>query len=563
MYVKFFERHGELDQNLPLDPITVGGCASMAQIAQILVKWFPEWEGVLEGRHEIWKYEENQMTPIYTKKHFRDHLKQLEQWNIVERTNRGNLYVSYFEVEKATGNVARAITNCKKINDLFHTEATFRLADIVEICRVVGWFQTPHFATLDFRHWFHQLTLPEEKRDLFCLIVDGEKFRWRTWPMGFKFTPIISQSIAVAILKESFHKTQLQVRINTEKGPDAVVVGLKHGTIAALGIVWYDNIMIVAGNSNKRDAIVVALKAVLRWTRIQLKDEVMCTNQEVEFLGLKLHREDRLVALKHCDQNLARWRVMKVERRMQARMWLKILGVVNWHFRVKGESMGTLSTVYREIFCGVKDCLADGRWERLITIDKEIGERLEVFLHDALSGETYRRAIGILGDESEPRPHYIVTDASNWGGASVNISSDKATITHKRPWSIEELQLHINVKELLAALEGLESNDVRGKKVIIGIDNKTAIARLRSHWKIENVDMMIRVIALKAQVMELRVVYLPSRENAADGPSRNEELDEGLVMSSREHLLKEACSRWYDTGNHLMKEKKRGRDAGV
>ena len=558
MYQKFFERYCKVDQcDLPLDPINVGGCASMVNIAEILYKWFPELNGVLEGRHAMWNYEESQMEPIYTKKQFRGHLEQLEKWNIVERATRAQLYVSYFEVEKSGGEVARAITNCKKINNLFLAEASFRLADIGEMATVVGWFKTPQFATLDFRHWFHQLTLPEDKRDLFCLVVDNEKFRWRTWPMGFKYTPLVSQSIAVAILKEAFQRAHVEVRGNKERGPDAVVVGLTNGNIAALGIVWYDNIMVVAGNTIRCDAIIRHLRSVLNRTRVVLKGEVMRTSQEVDFLGLKIRRGDASVALNHCDQNIARWRIMKVEQCMPARMWLKILGVINWDFRVKDASMGKLSAVYREIFGCLKECFEDGRWNRLVTINEEICDKLDVLFRDALSGVTYSRAIVQSGMQEARVPYLMVTDASNWGGASVNIVAEKAIITHERSWTAEEQELHINVKELLAAIEGLERNEVKGKKVIIGIDNKTAIARLRSHWKIEDVDMMIRVISIKEQVLELRVVYLPSAENAADGPSRNGELDEGCVATSRERLMEEAGSRWYDCENDLGDVKKK------
>ena len=120
----------------------------------------------------------------------------------------------------------------------------------------------------------------------------------------------------------------------------------------------------------------------------------------------------------------------------------------------------------------------------------------------------------------------IFTDASNEGwGASFNGKVTQGT------WSIDEDDLHINVKEMLAVLFGLKSllKDVKDVNIRLNIDNTATVSIIKHMGTSHNDDLndIAKLIWLWAKQKQIWLypVYIPSEDNPADEPSRNIYLD--------------------------------------
>lgn len=539
---------GERDlTGLPLDPIGVACCANMVKIAQITYRWFPEMTGVLEGRHRIWSLREGRtVSPSYIAASRAAQITQLLAWGVIEQSIGGRGFVSFFTVPKSDGLSARAICNCRSINEWFRETLMFRLAHIEEIIKVLGWFKRSLFLVMDFRHWFHQLVLPETWRSLFCFNSQGVEYRWRSWPMGFKYTPIVAQCVAVSVVREAFEKVGLLVRDRTEEGPDPVVVAKcrSSGSVEALAVVWYDNILVVGGNSSRMGAIRRALQKILGETGIRLKGDIVQSSETVSFLGMEARTVGHKVSVRHVEQNAERWsRLQREGDTREARQWLQLLGVANWHIRVKGSSFSSIRDLYKAVFRNVKDCYEDGNWSRRISLPTGSARELDQVVGEAISREEYERC------EAERPSRSVVcvaSDASDWGAAGLEVLSGAPSLLLQRRWTAMEKERHINVRELIAAVETLERCDVEGRVVVIGIDNTTAIAHLQAHWKIADAALLDRVLTIEAKAAELRVIYLPSEQNVADGPSRGSPFLESQLVSTRTKLEEAGRNRWYD-----------------
>lgn len=104
---------------------------------------------------------------------------EVATWRVIEvqkeslaLSNRG--WVRYFEVEKNQKlRLTRAILDCRQVNQLCGKPPVLELADLEWIFHCVALFSHPCFATLDFTHFFFQISLPTAVRRLFTVKCAG------------------------------------------------------------------------------------------------------------------------------------------------------------------------------------------------------------------------------------------------------------------------------------------------------------------------------------------------------------------------------------------------------
>ena len=115
--------------------------------------------------------------------------RQYKEWN------------TFFKVPKACGTKARAIFNCKAINEACERPPPFELAKVSAILELIG--ESTYFASLDFRHYFYQLGIPSEVKEMFRVGTPSDRFRLAVLPMGFSWSPFIAQGVTMALLAEA------------------------------------------------------------------------------------------------------------------------------------------------------------------------------------------------------------------------------------------------------------------------------------------------------------------------------------------------------------------------
>jgi hypothetical protein len=144
---------------------------------------------------------------------------------------------------------------------------------------------------------------------------------------------------------------------------------------------------------------------------------------------------------------------------------------------------------------------------------------------------------------------FLASDASNWGAGGLSLEGEGKVLL-RRPWTAAEAELHINVKEAVAAMEtirALKQVSPAPVKIIMAIDNVTAKAWLEGRAfpssKMES-EIFTFMEEFHEDVVEL--VLVKSEENAADGASRNVEVQAAAVGACREVLIQRRVKRWFD-----------------
>ena len=120
----------------------------------------------------------------------------------------------------------------------------------------------------------------------------------------------------------------------------------------------------------------------------------------------------------------------------------------------------------------------------------------------------------------------LATDASDFGWGVSILSADGLLLKqHKRPWTIAEKELHIFIREVMAAERGLkilqESRFFDPKqKIVLVIDNTAAAWAIRRGYT-GNTRAMRSIMQFFGVFHLLDVCTITSEENCADEPSRN------------------------------------------
>ncbi len=204
---------------------------------------------------------------------------------------------------------------------------------------------------------------------------------------------------------------------------------------------------------------------------------------------------------------------------------LGFLGVINWHIRVSGEHFGVHRAWFREAFRQVEECWKTGDWNLMCSYSKELREKMQAEWETTLKDETHVRKLGATPSKTT----YAASDASNWGWAF--LSREGEMIQH--PWEAAQKEWHINTKETFAAIRAGEYFQATDTRVVLAVDNTTAVARLRGAWDMMSSwgrDIGELMDSLDGHGAELQLVQVPSASNPADAPSR------GAGVEPREEL---------------------------
>lgn len=431
------------------------------------------------------------------------------------------------------------------MNERFEWQIPFELASLDFVLRAILFFAAGFFCVLDLRHWFHQLTLPSDCTHLFSFFHKTRLYEWLTWPMGFKYTPVVAQTAVAACLREAGRVMGLTYATPFEITPAAVMVWKNSkGKIVVIAIVWYDNIFVNATSFACRERFMANVSRIFNMTRIQVKGELSHSTGRVEYLGVIYEIADSEVRWQHTQANRTRWMELQKGEAKTVGDWLKRLGIVNWHVQVRAIPWREV----RDLFSAAYQCFGDNFDDvnREVQIPYGVSREVQRWLSEACADQTFVKAPKAFPS----RRVFLATDASNWGAAGLLLSHEGSQILLKRKWSAFESQWHINIKETVAALETLREFkrlNPETHRIIVAVDNITAKAWMEGR-ALPGSPAELEVFKLITEFSDdcFEFVWVPSEKNPADQPSRNEEVSEELVSKCFMELNHQIGKRWFE-----------------
>lgn len=537
-----FPHTSSSSEKTPLDLVEVAASVNMNELAIILDKHYPTAAAAIRGEGIVWKYHNTPTPERQIAFRYLESVQLLHQWGILRQSRiiTQRFYASYFEVPKKDGS-SRAILNCKALNANFSENVSFRLGQLEQAFRAMAYFATPNCGVADLRHWFHQLSLPVDRRHLFSLAVKDQVYESVTWPMGFKHSPFVAQSSCCALLLETLRGLELEVDPSPNTPHRHITArSAKTGRILLFAMVWYDNILLIAGKESVIRLVTTKFSKLCSRLRVVIKDPGFAFSvDKVEFLGVTIVRRGTEVRWRHIVDNINIWKgLCHWPVPFSGQEVAKRLGVLNWHIQVTGGNWSPWRDILQKAQVVMKPCLQGvTSWKEECWSDSAMCEPILAALSEVCADVERCRPL---------RPHLvtatlIAADASNSGGGCALI--DESGIREHLSWTWSEAQtaLHINQKEMRAAVIGVEKWGL-GSTVIF-VDNTVAECWLNDPESLEEYELHL------GRTTYLESHRVSSADNPADGLSRGkaptqEDNEKARALVSK---WKNRPRPWYET----------------
>ena len=446
--------------------------------------------------------------------------------------------------------------------------------------RILSFFDEAHTVTADFRHWFFQLPLPEDIRNLFCLKCGESYLRLKAWAMGFSWSPFVAQAVSMTIALEGVRRTSKWFAVapieNESSPPPFWVVctrqdsmrNIKRGEIVGFITFWYDNLLIVAGQPDHAAILRREIDGAARASNAMWKESEGCLPftsgvNHVKYLGIEARQEGGKWEWRHATENRVGWETIRSE----PETWIKLarmLGILTWDWTASGESRGALSDLRglaRRV--GLEDLSTRNDWNRRPPATRVSPEEWQMLVGklELICREGWRP---YRGPQTTSFRHYIflASDAMETKGAGVWLKGgrSKPVVIWEEGFDNPKLH-HINRKETIAAIETVRAAVSRHKArhtlFVVAVDNTTARAVLTagfaawdpwlSHQLKELEDL------LRAHMCAAVYIYIPGAKQPADEPSRDLVLDTQKVEECIEYL-QGSIYPWWTLGRGLEKE---------
>lgn len=445
--------------------------------------------------------------------------------------------------------VARIVMNLRELNSHCGRPPRFSLPGPVLLVRVLSFFgSNSFFVSWDYRHWYYQLPLAKRVSFLFAFMGFVEKRRMmvemRSWCMGFSWTPYVGQATVVAgVMEIGIKRLGLApwspTVFSSETIPPAIAWMIPGTTeVVAFSVMWADNGLVVCPSETwaERWKSAIVKECDTLEARIRIKDPgVTISRDRVLFVGV-----DWSVIAKgqmgwvHCEKNRKKWRAL-LDAVPTRRNVARLCGIAYWDNTILGTRLGRIRDVVemsRIISCQVS---IGGDWDTELVVGADKLRRI-------------RDLIRVTSDREDP----VSTSVPSVPEAVVWLNSDamsnrlagtrlirtaggevRTNLILRREFSVHEWDLHINIKETLAAVEtvwqwlaGKGPASFPGPRaIVLGLDNKTAVKALSLGFYPGREEVSGRIWAVLRAVEDLGyvlvVVFVPGIFQVADEPSRN------------------------------------------
>lgn len=432
----------------------------------------------------------------------------------------------------------------------------------------------------DLRHWFHQLELSLESSRYFGLAINDETgaqrfFRYRGLPMGWSWSPCIAQAAAWIFLafSEEDEIQYLDLK-GLEASPMFVYIHDKAGNRIGFATIYYDNYLICCGDDSitqilndrlKRNAAIfnIEIKVHKMWSKQSLiiKDQTdKSTATPMDFLGVEFGFT-RQRGRKANGMALI-WRQKKpqdptahglADGPRTPREISSTVGRVIYSELLKLRGLGAISEVI-DILRRVSSSAYRSSWStRDILLSSEEKASLARGWHNVLKPQWWH-------GNPRAKPHeigYVATDACDEGygwvifnrdGEILEISPQIKFEEHSKtssfgsPLDAALRNHHIYLKELHGSVEGAARVKMLfpAVKLVKNVGDNTAVAGTIRRMYSVNFNAMKMLQRLE---VEMEMITVPSKHNAADAPSRGWTFDEHIWELTWKAVLDDELGR--------------------
>lgn len=514
-------------------------------------------------------------------------------------------HVGAFLVEKGLTGVFRIIINARSTNVKYDKSDSFSLFRVENVIQIIDnlshqdWFA----VNIDLRHWFHEIPLPERYRLQFLLNLEyysntGQQVQQtlspKAAPMGWVKSPIIGQTLTWALILSCLYGTMnynaldLDTEALSKLESTPRWLPLKSGG----GIfVILDNILVVTADREVRDAWFKHLSmngkechAIYKvkhdppidyendyGTYVQLLQRQTCFDMTLEsqsffdFSGVTFFQDKHYLAVPNEDKALLVPEGTRPDGSWYGsrRKLASIIGLINWFRRVHNINPANEDTTSRNLrtLYSVVTPPAGSTWSSMLEVPAEWFE-------------------GIIATwklrNSEPRtdarplntnlrcPVMIAVDAASSSSllGFVYYGTGGECRHFSRGYDSRTLP-DIAQAELYAIVEGVRyciAHNEEADLIVLATDNMNAkIWTERGFGKCDITNTLIRELnqLLDTHQVRLYLVYVESKSNSADCPTRYEEISEKRRVETKnvlENGLKEAHGLWKISGERVKQD---------
>jgi hypothetical protein len=357
--------------------------------------------------------------------------------------------------------------------------------------------------------------------------------------MGLSWAPFLAQAVTVAMCVAGQEGVQegrtnafqqgVGVWPHETRAPAAYHRIVIMGKVVALSVVWYDNILVVADSTPRRDSVIARINANARSIGARFKEpNGVAWDVQVaggEYLGLDFRTEDGVFSWRHGAKTIRRWKEnpSRITRHTPALEIAKIAGRCVWDATLRGRSLAQYATPLRLLSVAAAQITETRGWQRTVVAltTQEVAALRKIQTALQHNPEARRPREAAAGPWVR-----LLSDASSLGVRGMRIEANEARTLLSRPRARAEVEEHINRVELRAAIHTIEAaiaaGDIKqGSRVMLGVDSTTAMAWLSSGWAR---GLQAELNALLQELAQLRselfVCYIPTADNASFGPSR-------------------------------------------
>jgi hypothetical protein len=445
-----------------------------------------------------------------------------------------------FFVEKSNGKL-RVITDARPANARFYNRCDMEMFTLEALIETVSQLSadgaTWRALSLDLRHWFHQIPLPERHRKYF-MIQDGRKnvhFVPVATPMGLHSAPAIGEAASwtivlgnvVGVSRRNLRK-QLDLDEPGERYPKWVPLRGGGGIF-----VLIDNILVVTPSQKVIDQWWRRLTMQARLYSATFKEpkppiEMMKDGDaSFEFCGIEFQHNKRRPTGTPTEISNELWD-KPGGWRGTFRDLASVIGECMWSLRVSGHRMLDLSD-FLQLYQAAYPPLGES-WEAWTALTCEQTKVLRKY-YDGAFTRSFTVATQLAPMQ---RPGFLVTDASlderRKGAAWIESCDDPEqpmVTNHKHH---EET---ICLGELYAIVKGVESllrDHTEIDLVMVATDSATAMGMIgRGYSRVPRACELLRRLFGVLGGRRIYAVHVRSEYNAADAPSRDLKADEWTI----------------------------------
>lgn len=441
-------------------------------------------------------------------------LREFEEENVIEKTDfiEGGFVNSVFLVEKSNSTIHerkfRLILNMKAINENYIVHEKFKMESLNSCLCLIQ--ENCYMASLDLKNAYHTIPIWEPHKKYLQFCVDDQFYNYKVLPQGYKDSPRIFTRVLKPVL--SF------LRVS--------------GIFCS---IYIDDLYIQGDSFIECENNVRVAYKVFRSLGFDISEKSsFIPSQSLSHLGFILNSVDMNVCLDDKKKN-------KIKK-----LGYDLLQTKKTSIRNLAKFIGTIVSCFPAVRYG---CLFYRQLELLkISSLKENKGNFEykIMLNKLCRDEILwwlNEGIFSFKPISENNPDFIIkSDSSNfaWGA----VFKDRKT---QGCWGDNEMKLHINVKELLAASLGIKAlaHDLEDCHIQVKIDNTTAVCYINNMGGTHSVqcnDITKNLILwCKEKRIWLSACHIEGKNNKeADVLSRKINIEGEISLNP--DIFKELCS---------------------